>query len=193
MPIISEETRITFNLIDKFGALTVDQINKLFEGKEFNPRRMMAFMRKNRMTQFLDDNFVVLENRLSYAPETLYCVWVMLDKIKAPYIAGSQEIKSANPCDNGVEICFINDGSILEYITFIDNTSIFKVSMIQDTFYTSTGVKRGEEDKCRRLYTFVVKDEEVMDILADMELTIPFMIAFVEGDLNGVPSVEYYK
>ena len=32
-----------------------------------------------------------------------------------------------------------------------------------------------------------------MDTLADMELTIPFMVAYVEGPLTEVPNIEYYK
>jgi formyltetrahydrofolate synthetase len=114
-------------------------------------------------------------------------------KIKEPNIARSDEIKSANPCDNGVEVCFINKAKTIEYITFIDKTSISKVSLIQDTFYTATGCKPGEEKECHRLYTFVVNDEEVMDTLADMNLTIPFMVAYVEGPLTEVPSIEYYQ
>ncbi len=32
-----------------------------------------------------------------------------------------------------------------------------------------------------------------MDILGEMELTIPFMIAYVEGDFTEVPTIEYYQ
>ena len=58
---------------------------------------------------------------------------------------------------------------------------------------TTTGVTPGYEDKSHRLYNFVVNDEEVMDILAEMGLTIPYIVAFVEGDLAQNPSIEYYK
>ncbi|MCR4902197.1 MAG: hypothetical protein K6A23_05005 [Butyrivibrio sp.] len=190
---LSEETRVTVNLLNKFGGLTIAQVNKMFEGTGFRPKPMISFLCNSRMIQFLDDNFVVLQNRPEYNPETLYCIWVMLDKIKEPNIAKSNAIKSANPCDNGIEIAFINNSKLIEYITFIDKANIAKVSLIQDTFYTSTGCKPGEEEESRRLYTFVVNDEAVMDTLAEMNLTIPFMVAFIEGDLKEVPNIEYYK
>lgn len=193
MAMIAEETRIVINLLNKFGALTIDQIKKMCENTGFNPKPMISFLCNNRMIQFLDENYAVLQNRPEYNPEILYCLWVMLDKIKKPNIIRSSEIRSANTCDNGIEICFINDAKVIEYITFIDTASIAKVSMIQDTFYSVTGVKPGEEDKCRRVYTFVVNNEEVMDILADMNLTIPYIVAYVEGDLEGIPSIEYYS
>lgn len=191
--VLAEETRIVVNLLNKFGALTIDQIKKMFEGTRFNPKPMISFLCNSRMIQFLDDNYAVLQNRPQYNPENLYCLWVMLDKIKEPNIAKSDEIRSANPCDNGIEICFINNAKMIEYITFIDKTSISKVSLIQDTFYSSTGCKPGEEKESRRLYTFVVNDEDVMDILAEMNLTIPFMVAYIEGPLTEVPTIEYYE
>lgn len=190
---LAEETRVVVNLLNKFGALTIDQIKKMFEGTRFNPKPMIAFLCNNRMIQFLDDNYAVLQNRPKYNPETLYCLWVMLDKIKEPNIARTDEIRSANRCDNGVEVCFINNAKTIEYITFIDKTSIAKVSLIQDTFYTSTGCKVGEEKESHRLYTFVVNDEDVMDTLAEMNLTIPFMVAYVNGPLTEVPTIEYYQ
>lgn len=190
---LQEETRVIVNMLGKFGALTIDQIKKMFEGTKFNPKPMVSFLCNTRMIQFLDNNYAVLQNNPNYNPETLYCIWVLLDKIKEPNIARSDEIRSANPCDNGVEVCFINKAKTIEYITFIDKTSISKVSLIQDTFYTATGCKPGEEKECHRLYTFVVNDEDVMDTLADMNLTIPFMVAYVEGSLTEVPSIEYYQ
>ncbi|ADL36376.1 hypothetical protein bpr_IV011 (plasmid) [Butyrivibrio proteoclasticus B316] len=193
MPELAPETRVTVNLLNKFGALTIDQIKKMYEGTRFNPKPMISFLCNSRIIQFLDDNYAVLQNRPQYSPETLYCLWVMLDKIKESNIARTDEIRSANPCDNGVEVCFINKAKMIEYIAFIDKNSISKVSMIQDTFYTSTGCKIGEEKDSRRLYTFVVNDEDVMDILAEMNLTIPFMVAYVEGPLTEVPSIEYYE
>ncbi len=190
---LSEETRVVLNLLNKFGALTIDQIKKMFEGSRFNPKPMISFMCNTRMIQFLDDNYAVLQSRPEYNPETLYCIWVMLDKIKQPNIARTSEIKSANPCDNGVEIAFINNSKVIEYIAFVDKNNITKVSLIQDTFYTSTGCKKGEEKESRRLYTFVVDDEDVMDTLAEMDLTIPFMVAYVNGPLTEVPTIEYYQ
>ena len=190
---LAEETRVVVNLLNKFGALTIDQIRKMFEGTGFNPKPMISFLCNSRMIQFIDDNYAVLQNRPEYRPESLYCLWVMLDKIKDKNIAKSSEIRSASPCDNGVEVAFINRAKIIEYISFIDKASISKVSMIQDTFYTATGCRPGEEKESLRLYTFVVNDEDVMDTLAEMELTIPFMVAYVEGDLTEVPEIEYYK
>ncbi len=191
--VLAEETRVVVNLLNKFEALTLDQIRTMFDGSKFNPKPMISFLCNSRMIQFLDDNYAVLQNRPQYKPETLYCLWVMLDKIKAPNIAKSNEIRSATPCDNGVEIAFINNAKMIEYITFVDKASISKVSLLQDSFYTSTGCKRGEEKDCRRLYTFVVNDEDVMDTLAEMDLTIPFMVAYVDGELTEVPKIEYYQ
>lgn len=193
MAYLAEETRVTINMLNKFGALTIEQIKKMCEGTGFNPKPMIAYLCNSRVIQFLDNNYAVLQNRPSYNPETLYCLWVMLDKIKEPNIIKSSEIRGANTCDNGIEVCFINKSKAIEYITFIDKASISKVSMIQDTFYTSTGVKPGDEKNSQRLYTFVVNDEEVMEMLAEMELTIPFMVAYIEGDLSEVPGIEYYK
>ena len=64
---------------------------------------------------------------------------------------------------------------------------------LQSTFYTSTGIKKGKEEKAKQLFVFVRKDEEVMEKLSEMELTIPFMVAFIEGNFNEIPSVDYYK
>lgn len=193
MAMVAEETRVYLNLLNKFGALTIDQIKKLAENTNFNPKPMISFLSNNRMIQFLENNYAVLQNRPTYNPETLYCVWVMLDKIKQDNLLKSPEITSASPCDNGIELCFINGSKVIEYVAFVDMANIAKVSLIQDTFYSTTGVKPGEEDKCRRLYTFVVKDEEVMDVLAEMNLTIPFMVAYIEGELTEIPSIEYYQ
>lgn len=190
---LSEETRTVINLLNKFGALTIEQIKEMFKDSKFNPKPMIAYLCNSRIIQFLDDNYAVLQNRAEYNPETLYCIWVMLDKIKDANKGRSAEIRTANTCDNGVEVCFINKAKVIEYIAFIDKTTISKVSLIQDTFYTSTGVKPGEEKNSQRLYTFVVNDDDVMETLSDMELTIPFMVAYVEGGLDGVPSIEYYQ
>lgn len=193
MAALAEETRTVLGLVDSFGALTVDQIKKLFEGTNFKIKPMISFLCNKYRTRFIEDNYLVIQSKPQYTPETLYCLWVMLDKIKTPNMARSSEIKSASPGDKGIDICFINRGKVIEYITFIDKTSIVKVSMLQDTFYATTGVKPGDEKKSQRLYTFVITDEEVMDILGEMELTIPFMIAYVEGDLTEVPTIEYYQ
>lgn len=198
---LKPEARTIINLLNKFGSLTIGQINKLFEGSNFNPIPTLAFLSKSRLIQFIDDNYAVLENRPNYKPETLYCLWVMLDKIGSTIednpnirnISHSQEITSANPCDNGVEVCFINGSKMIEYVLYVDKTTISKISLIQDTFYTSTGTKPGEEERCKRLYTIVTKDEEIMDTIAEMNLTIPFVIALIEGELTEIPTINYYK
>lgn len=193
MTMIAEETRVYLNLLNKFGALTIEQIKKICEGTRFNPKTMINFLSNNRMIQILEDNYIVLQTKQTYSPESLYCLWVMLDKIKEENLLKSLELNSANTCDNGIELCFINKSKVIEYVAFVDMANIAKVSLIQDTFYTTTGVKPGNEDKCRRLYTFVVNDEEVMEVLAEMNLTIPFMVAYIDGELTDVPSIEYYQ
>ena len=70
--------------------------------------------------------------------------------------------------------------------------TILKVSLIQDTFYKSIGIDLGKEKSCQRLYTFVVKDEETMEIIGDMNLTIPYHIAY-EGNFSGVLTTKYYE
>ena len=189
---ISEETRVVINLLSKFGALTIDQIAKMLDGSPHDAKRMIAFMCNARMIQFIDDNYAVLQNRPSYTPETLYCIWVMLFKIKEDVIYTTREIRSASKCDDGTEVCFINRDNVIEYISFVDKDSISKVSFIQDTFYNKTGIMPGEEEKSRRLYTFVINDKAVMDVLSRMDLTIPFMVAYVKGELTSVPEIEFY-
>ena len=76
---LQEETRVIVNMLGKFGALTIDQIKKMFEGTKFNPKPMVSFLCNTRMIQFLDNNYAVLQNNPNYNPETLYCIWVLLD------------------------------------------------------------------------------------------------------------------
>ena len=198
---LKPEARDIMVLLNKFGALTMPQVNKLFEGSNYNPNPTIAFLCKIRQIQYLDNNYVVLQNKPQYSIETLYCLWVMLDKIsknlenqgKTGTIINTMEVRTASACSNGMEVVFINSKKTAEYLTFIDKTTISKVSLTQDTFYVSTGVVPGKEKTCQRLYTFVVKDEETMEIIGDMNLTIPYQIAYIEGDLTGVPTIEYYE
>lgn len=191
--ILGDETRVVVNLLKQFGVLTLEQIRILFEGSTFLPMPMISFLCNARIIQFLEDSYAVLQNNPSFQVETIYCVWVMLDKISQSPKAFSKEVKSANACDNGIEVCFINEKQTIEYITFVDSNSISKVSLLQDTFYNRTGVSVGNEENAHRLYTFVVNEETVMESLSKMQLTIPYMVAFVEGEVTGVPKIEYYS
>ena len=192
---LAPETRVILNLLNQFDALTIEQIKRIFKGTKFNPKPMIAYLCNNRTIKFLDNNYAMLQNISTYKPETLYSVWVMLDRIKAERISDSLDLSSARngSDDNGTDIVYINNGKLIEYITFIDEMTLTKVSYIQDTFYTSTGVKPGQEEKSNRLYTFVIKDLSILETLSEMQLTIPFMVAYIEGDLEGIPSIEYYQ
>ena len=156
---------------------------------------MISFLCKNRMIRFIDDTYAVLQNRASYSIDTLYCIWVMLDRIDDSIISESMEITTAKSCieDGGINLCYINGKKKIEYIAYLDNTNLTTVAYIQDTFYTATGAKVGEEEKTSRKYIFVVRDEEVMEKLAEMRLTIPFAVAYVEGNVADVPTIEYYE
>lgn len=193
---LSDEARTLVRFLSKFRCMTIEQIEKMYKHGEYESvDAMISYLLKVRCLRMDEDKFVFVQSESSYSPEELYCIWVLLDKIKPNSghpISSTNEIKSANPCDNGIEICFINKNKIIEYITFVSKSDISKVSMIQDTFYTTTGVRRGSEQDSRRKYTFVVTDENTMDILADMDLTIPFEVAFVEGSYAGIPKIEYY-
>jgi len=155
----------------------------MFKDVDFNPKPMIAFLIKYRYAQFIDDNYLVLENKPQYSIEMLYCLWVMLDKIKTPDITESMEIKSASLADNGANLCFINN-NVIDYVTFVNKANIAKVSLLQDTFYATTGTTPGKESDTKRLYTFVVTDDETMDMLSDMNLTIPYLVAYVQGELT---------
>lgn len=201
---LTPEARCFVNLLRKFDCMTIGQIKKLFSGTNLKVKSMISYLCDTRVIRFVDDNYAMLQSATSYSPEVLYCLWVMLDKIEnKDGVFAFKEMESAHPCDNGIEICFLNrdrlesnDGAdIIEYITFIDKTSVAKLSFIQDTFYSTTGVKRGEEELSRRRYTFVVTDEDVMDTIANMQITVPFMIAYIECDLtdsDNLPVIEYY-
>ena len=140
-----EETKLVLNTLNKFGSLTIDQIKKIFEGTGFNPKPMIAFMCNTRLIQFTEDNYAVLQNQPIYKPETLYCEWVMIDKIRHSGADMIRTMKTASPCDNGAEVCFINNAQTIEYLTFINKLNIARVSMLQDTFYTETGIPFGKE------------------------------------------------
>ena len=195
------EARALLNLLNKYGSLTLPQIYKLFRTDRFNPQKMIAFLCKVHAIQFLEDNYAVLQNRPNYSIETLYCIWVMLDKVeknmqkqgKTGFLWDTNDVKTSNRTSTVSEVMFISNNRVSEYLTYIDRTTIAKVSMIQDTFYVSTGVTPGNEKSSDRLYTFVVKDEEIMEIIGDMNLTIPYQIAYISGDLTGVPTIEYYE
>ena len=205
MALYSPQARLLISLLQKFNCLTIGQIKKIYGGTNFKVKPMLAHLCDIRLMHFVDDNFAMIQNVSSYNPETLYCIWVMLDKIEnVKGIFNQSEINTAFPCDNGIEVCFLNkdrmegaeDENIIEYITYIDNTSIAKLSLIQDTFYTATGVTRGNEGESHRRYTFVVQDENVMDIIANMDITVPFIVAYIEGDLTDTenePIIEYYS
>ncbi len=190
---VAEETKTVLDLLAKFGAMTIDQIMALFENSTFEPKPMIAFLCKYRLIQFLDDNYVVLDSNPSYDPEKIYSLWVLLDKVDVANPACSEEIKSAQPCDNGADICFINSKKRIEYLAYITQNNIARVSLLQDTFYSSTGIQRGNEEASKRLYTFITHDEAVMDMIANMDLTIPFNVAYMEGGLSEVPNIEYYQ
>lgn len=191
----SDESKLVLSLLDKFGALTIAQAKKIFEGSGFNPKPMIAWLCKYRMIQFFDDNFITLQNNFQFDQETLYCLWVMLDRIKAEDISKSNDLRTANKCDNGAEICYINNNKTMEYITFVSTSTFTKISLIQDTFYTSTGVTAGNEESSMRNYIFVSDDEAILDELEKMNLTLPFMVAIVNADLmdpDASPSIDYY-
>lgn len=191
----SPEARTILNLLQNFGSLTREQVHKIYEGTKFNADKLISFLCKARATRVIEDNIIVLQNNQRYDQRMLNCIWVMLDRIKSQNLLESVDLMSAKSSkdDNMTDICFINDGKRVEYITFLDTSDMSKVVHLQSTFYTSTGVKKGEEEKAKQLFVFVCKDEEVMEKLSEMELTIPFMVAFIEGNFNEIPSVDYYK
>lgn len=190
--ILEDETRLVLNTLQRFGALTMSQIRKIFEGTNFNPDPMIAYMCKARMIQYISDQYIVLQNRPSFNLETLYCVWVMIDKIRDSNSDMEKTLMTANRCDNGCEACFISNSSTVEYVTYISSKSLSRVALLQSTFYTDTGVERGKETDAHRLYTFVVKEDKVMDEIAQLNLPFPWMIAYIEGDVTDIPVIEYY-
>lgn len=191
----SKEARAILNLLSKFGSLTTSQINKLFEGTKYNPGHLMSFLIKTRYIKMVDNDYAVVQNRKTYDKDTLACIWVMIDRIKKDALYETTEVEGAACCidDGGINLCYIRDNKVIEYIAFIDMDKLTTVAYIQDSFYTSSGVSVGKEEESNRMYIFVVTDEDVMEKIASMRLTIPYMIAYFYGKVNEVPSIGYYE
>lgn len=188
------EARVIIGLLKEFNCLTRKQVAAIYEGSKYGSNKLVSFLIKARIAKTVDE-VVVLQNRPTYSMEMLHSIWAMLGRIKNGIILDSADIRSAKNAqeDNMCDICFIRNNRTIEYVLFVDETSMTKVSYLQTSFYSTYHVKKGEEAKADVKYIFAINNEDMMYKLEDMQLTIPYEVAYIIGDVvNDVPTVEYY-
>lgn len=195
--VVERESRIVINLISTFGCITRKQIEKIFEGSRFDvnkQRKMISFLINSRQAKTIEDEYVAAQTVTTPDKHKLDCIWVMLDRMQAP-ISEHDEIMFARSSeyDSLLDLCYVKDNKTIENVLFVNKMSLTnKVVMIQQTHKSSTTLTDNDKQSIVNHYIFVVRDEETMEKLARLKLDIPFIVAFIEGDATGVPTIEYY-
>ena len=150
----------------------------------------------------LKDGYLTRYQATSIDKDAIICLWVLIDRTKKlnpdkPLLC-TDDFKSLTIGVDNTKFSYISSENTIESLAYISNTGfgVSDILLIQDTFRKNHHIEKGKEKESGRHYTFILKNDDkcdqIMEELAEADLSIPFTIALYTENEGNIPTIEYY-
>lgn len=187
---MTDYSKEVYNIISKVGTLTNEQIKLIDRGS--SPESTIKFLQRYHYTKLIGNVYSVPYFKKHENLDAVACMWALLTLISNK--EGSIDHEKLSTLIDGnsvINFSYIHDDSKVINFAYFDDAFFSKLAAIKQRFYDFTNVKPGEEKSAGIIHIFCITKPEILAQLQDMDITIPHKIAYIEGDLGGVPTVKF--
>ena len=153
------------------------------------------FLQRNKMAIKVDE-YIYPYAIQKHSISLIDSIWVMIDMLSTEY--GQDYISDNIHCilsgDAPVDICYMTESAkTVKLMAITNEANVTMLAFEQNRFYVNTKYKVGEEDKANTEYVIVIRDENLLDAIGDLSLTIPHKIALLDYSAGIKPNVRYFE
>lgn len=187
-----EPCKRILQITNEFGGITHKQVTRLLPGCEQISRDYYLNQLK---IHYLDEKskgkFTIKNNKTVFSEAMEMCLWVLLSNMKEDNGTPVNYMRGTEPS----QIMFIKN-NICYNLSFITRNTISSLVALEQEYRKEYKIREKMrqhlgEDISKEI--FVIKDLSIRELITDMELTIPSVIAYLHFDQEGFPNIEYYQ
>lgn len=185
-------------LLRKYGTLTVEQLYYFMKSPKVVTAETKA-KKLESMSKYIagcKNRGISSQGAICWDSSTqcnlgmIDCVWTMIDMLcdkDAPY-NNHEVLQNSFRLELPEAISFIKDNKfIIRTVSIQTDESISVLPFLQDKMYAMYG-----ENKVLSTLLIVIRDTQMIDKIATLELTIPHKIALLEGNITHIPAITYF-
>ena len=181
------------NIISAFGCISNDQLTEILQKDSDRPvKPIISFLTRDRYAVFKNDILFPFPAKNKIDWELIDCIWVAIDKSRND--DGTYDTDSlANSFSNSPVSIVMNsskDNITYNILEITEGNIDSKMPFIIERFKKE---HRGMDiKKIKNIqYIFVVKEQNIIPLIAEYELPMPNKIALLSEDQNTVKKVRY--
>lgn len=179
-------------LLSKMKTITMPQFEALLAGyKNYSPLSVLHSLQTSGIVEVQGD-LITRYHSPSYERENIESLWVALDLLsKDNGLIDKKDVDSISVGTDIINLSIILDRTLIVNIVHVDKGEKAVVVGAVQRFYNITGCEKGKEKDEHILHLFETADPEAFKMLQDMDIQIPYKLAFVEGDCIKKPEITY--
>jgi len=190
---LSADAQLLYELICKVGSITTPQAARVLKNTHSDPENIVKFLCMKRYTKWLNELYSIPFYRSEVNLGAINCLWVLLDLISdnEGVITNEDALEQIIEGNGIVDFSYIQNSSKVVNMINVKESDFSKIVASKQRFYDYTGVQVGEEKKAGVVYIYVTSSKEMVTEIKNSNITFPYKIAFLEGDLANGPTVTY--
>lgn len=176
-------------------CITITQVCSIFPDKSQNAiRYILSQLYHQNYISFIENNYIVPYRKESISRESILCAWVMLCQDEEADIGidvnNSMELEMIGSTEYPVQFMYVHK-NVLYDVIYIYNENIANLLYVQRDVLNRTT----EEGLASYRLIIVIEDENLIDQIAAIKLSIPNIIAVVhaKSDLYMIPEIDFYQ
>lgn len=191
----TKEATAILEAISKYGCITAEQAPYFMPespiSRENYHESIINYLVSSR--QILRDGNYLCSLKCKFGNQKITdSIWTMIEIIEKLTTSSYHISELLEESFNGNKpetIGFIlNSSKVIRLIPVYSSADITSILFSQEKYY-STGHKRGEEASSDLIYYLVLRDTNLLQEISKLNLTYPYKLAFLEGDMSVRPSI----
>lgn len=198
MAYVAPEIKETMNLINCFGAVSMEQLVALSGNSYPKASGIIRFLCKGNACSLIDEKVLVERKTKTYKKSDLNNLWVIIDMLSATLTDVNDPILCSNTLkslidakDIGAEVSFITGHKNINYLLAVAENKLDILNIVDRNLLKKKKTENNNDDNINLI--FVTDKENVVNAIAERKFNFKYTIAYVKNTEEGKPEIEYYQ
>ena len=188
------------NAIMKFKCMLIPQIRYFLpehtmQYKDDKSMAICKYLSKEKYVT-MDENYIYSRGNSLMDVNMVDCIWAMIDMLEPENkddIPLSEALKQAFILERPESLCFIRKNTeIIRVMAVETEAEIPLIAFTQEKILQLKEVQPGHEHEIEDILLIVIRNENMLNKISNINIKIPHKIAYLEGGMLEKPKVYYY-
>lgn len=194
---LTREAEALYNAINRFRCIRIEQLKYFMpptKSTRQNYHEAICTHLSIKKLGNMSGEYMFAANESTVSQDMIDSIWVMIDMLsKNPEIPVSNGLQNAFNPAYPCTVTFIEDNfRIVKLLPVLTAGDIIKI-YAENEKYAILDEKTKEENRTRLMYVIIIRDESLLDEIARISPVFPHKIAYLQGEYNTKPEIEYYS